>query len=313
MRAISSALSAKIYMRPPATTGETKTGVSKIDLGCHLARPRIGADQKPVPRHQPQLAAGEHRPAPSRAAGKLGHPPHLAVGAGERNELAAEVHDIDGVAGDPRHLRAGEISRPQPLARGFRRGDHFAAVADRVHHAVVDHRPRRIAEDAGGRGFARARQGIAPGRLAAAGVKSGNVAGRKGRNDDVAVDRRTHIAEKRSRLRQAARRPQLLAVCVAERIEDVVGRDEIDLAARGRRRAPDGLADPLRPQNGAVAGIDADDGAKAGRRIDDGRRPERALPRSLPCSSHCRGSRSSPRAWRRSPRRTPTPCRPHRE
>ena len=109
---------------------------------------------------------------------------------------------------------------------------------------------------------------IVPGHLAAADVKSGNVARRKRRDDDAAVDRRAHIAEQRGRLRQASRRPQLLAVVVAERIEDVVGRDEIDLAACGRRRTPNGLADPLRPHNGAVAGIDADNGAIAGRGIE---------------------------------------------
>ena len=76
-------------MRPPATTGATNTAVSR-SIWLSICPVRASAPtSSPSRRHQPKLAASQHRPVPSRAAGKLRHPAHLAVGAGERHQLAA--------------------------------------------------------------------------------------------------------------------------------------------------------------------------------------------------------------------------------
>src|SRR5262245_9048891 len=239
----------------------------EIELGKQLARARIGADEKALARDEPELAAGEHRAAPA-AARKLRHPPHLAVGAGERNKLAADIDHIDGIARDPRHLGAGKISRPQPLARRLGDCDHLAAVADHEDHSVIDDRPRRIAENAGGRGIDLARQRVAPGRFPARNIEGEDVAGRKGRDHDTAAHRRADTAEKGCSDWQPARGPKLLAVTVAEGIKHVAGRYEIDLAARGCRRAADRLANALGPNHGAIAGIEGNDGAIAGRYVE---------------------------------------------
>src|SRR5262245_11128309 len=127
-------------------------------------------------------------------------------------------------------------------------------MTDYENHAVIDDRPRRVAENAGGRGIGLARQRVAPGRLPARNIEGEDVAGRKGRDHDTAAHRRTDTAEKGCSDRQSARGPKLLAVTVAEGIEHVAGRYEIDLAARGRRCAADRLADALGPNHGAIAG-----------------------------------------------------------
>src|SRR6187200_3472840 len=148
--------------------------------------------------------------------------------------------------------------------------------------AVIDDRPRRIAEDAGSCGFGGASEGFAPRRLAARSLVGGDVARGERRYDNAARDRRAHIAEQGCRLRQPARGPQLLAVSRGQRIEHVVGRHEIDLSARRGRRAPDRPADRFRPRDGAVAGIDADYGAVAGRHVETPGVESQAAAEALP-------------------------------
>src|SRR5262245_47596927 len=141
-------------------------------------------------------------------------------------------------------------------------------MTDYENHAVIDDRPGRIAENAGGRGIGLARQRVAPGRLPARNIEGANVAGRKRRDHNRAAHRGADTAEKGRSHRQSARSPKLLTVTVAEGIEHVPGRYEIDLAARGRRRAADRLANALGPNHSAVAGIEGNDSAVAGRRIE---------------------------------------------
>ena len=73
------------------------------------------------------------------------------------------------------------------------------------------------------------------------------------------------------------------SVGIAQRIENIVGRDEKDLAAGRGRRAADGLADPLRPQNRSRCLRRGSPPCRSPSRRRDGRRPWRAHRRSLPC------------------------------
>ena len=174
------ALSARIYMRPPATMGETNTFEPRRGRACHLAASRIDG-RRASPPSIPPTACRRREPAHSsaRLPGSCADPAHLAVGPRQRHELAVHIDDEDGVAGRPRHLRAGHVPGPQPLARRFRHRDHPAAVADHEHDAPVDHRARRIGENACRGRLARARQRISPSRLPAADLVGGDVAGRE--------------------------------------------------------------------------------------------------------------------------------------
>ena len=168
---------------------------------CDLAASRIHCHERALRRHDPQLAAGKNRPIPPRGAGKLRDPAHLAIRPRQRHELAVHIDDEDRIAGRPRHLRACHVPGPQPLARGFRHRDHPAAVADHEHDAPVDHRARRIGENAGRCRLAGARQRVSPSRLPAADLVGGNVAGGKRRDNDALSYRRADIGKERSRAR----------------------------------------------------------------------------------------------------------------
>ena len=234
------ALSAKIYMRPPATTGETNTFAPSAVVLATWPLLASHRHERALRRDDPQLAAGENRPIPARGAGKLRDPAHLAVGPRQRHELAVHIDDEDRVARRPRHLRAGHVPGPQPLARGFRHRDHPAAVADHEHDAPVDHRARRIGENAGRCRLAGARQRVSPSRLPAADLVGGNVAGGKRRDNDALSYRRADIGKEDRGLGHALRGPQLLPVIAVEAMQHAVGRHEIDLASgrRGRLTAP---------------------------------------------------------------------------
>src|ERR1044071_3972534 len=57
--------------------------LADVEIAHDLSGSRIGTDKSALTRHHPELAPGQHRAAPARAVGKVGRPPHFAIGAGE--------------------------------------------------------------------------------------------------------------------------------------------------------------------------------------------------------------------------------------
>src|SRR4029078_2769569 len=75
--------------------GRDEDWLTEVKIAHDLSGSCIGTDKNALARHEPELAAGQHRSAPARAVGKIGRPAHFAVAARERDQLAAEIDGIN--------------------------------------------------------------------------------------------------------------------------------------------------------------------------------------------------------------------------